>query len=279
MRIDPAQVVVVTETMSTTVTMDGKTGFVFICNAQLPFELVERNPRQQFCKFLCLRLNRAFGSRLQFRLQAGVIKLTGRLKDFVLLPRSFYRPTAEKVAPSLLGHFLIRHDGEGFCGGAIVEAEAYLADDPACHAAPGLTARNRVMFGEPGHGYVYFIYGVHFCVNAVCQPAGVAEAVLIRAIEPGFGETRLRQNRPAKKTSELTNGPGKLCQALGITRSLNGVDLCDWHSGVFIAENPKVTGFRRAHGPVVTTTRIGITQAAALPLRFYLAGSAFVSRR
>lgn len=183
------------------------------------------------------------------------------------------------VAPALLGHFLIRNTPEGPCGGAIVETEAYLVGDAACHAAPGLTERNRVMFGHPGHAYVYLIYGFHFCVNAVCRPAGVAEALLIRAVEANFGEPLMFAQRAAGKARDLTNGPGKLCQAMNITRKLDGADLCDARSELFIAENPQVKKFRMEHGPVVTTTRVGITKAAALPLRFYLDGSEFVSKR
>src|SRR5690242_19646501 len=112
------------------------------------------------------------------------------------LPRSFFEPSARGVAPLLLGHWLIRQSLAGPVGGPIVETEAYLVDDPACHAAPGLTLRNRVMFGPPGHGYVYLIYRYHFCVNAVCQPAGVAEAVLIRAVEPAVGQEFMRVQRP-----------------------------------------------------------------------------------
>ena len=114
------------------------------------------------------------------------------------LPSRFYEPSAQAVAPALLGHWLIRNTPKGPCGGPIVETEAYLVDDPACHGARGLTARNRVMFGAPGHGYVYLIYGFYFCMNAVCQPQGVAEAVLIRALEVGLGEEFMRQHRPVK---------------------------------------------------------------------------------
>lgn len=201
------------------------------------------------------------------------------MERFSPLPRSFYEPSAKIVASKLLGHFLIRNTMEGPCGGAIVETEAYLENDPACHGAPGPTPRNRVMFGAPGHGYVYLIYGLHFCVNAVCRPTGVAEAVLIRAIEPAFGEKWMRAQRPAARPDHLTSGPAKLCEAMNITRSLDGLDLCDVNSALFIAENPGVKEFCRKRGPIVTTTRIGITKAAAMPLRFYLDGSKFVSRK
>jgi DNA-3-methyladenine glycosylase len=135
------------------------------------------------------------------------------------------------------------------------------------------------MFGPPGHAYVYFIYGCHYCVNTVCQPAGLAEAVLIRAAEAEFGLEFLRAHRKVHQLRALTNGPGKLCEAMKIDRQLNGADLCDRRSGLFIAENPQVQVFREKRGPAITTIRVGITRAAELPLRFYLDGSAFVSRR
>lgn len=203
----------------------------------------------------------------------------GVLLNFRPLPRSFYEPSAKAVAARLLGHWLIRNTPAGPCGGVIVETEAYLIGDPACHAAPGLTKRNRVMFGEPGHAYVYLIYGLHYCVNAVCCPTGVAEAVLIRAVEATFGEDILRDNRKIHGRVHLTNGPAKLTEAMKIDRELDGVDLCDPAAALFIAQNPDVSRLRRRIGPVVTTVRIGITKAAALPLRFYLDGSEFVSKR
>ena len=135
------------------------------------------------------------------------------------------------------------------------------------------------MFGTPGHGYVYLIYGYYFCMNAVCQPRGVAEAVLIRAVEAELGEEFMRKRRPVNATRDLTNGPGKLCLAMDIDRGLDGVDLCDANSPLFIARNPAVERFRKERGPVVTGTRIGLTKAADLPLRFYLDGSPFVSQR
>jgi DNA-3-methyladenine glycosylase len=201
------------------------------------------------------------------------------ITNFKPLPRNFYEPSALIVAPELLGHWLLRDTPEGPVGGPIVETEAYVTGDAACHAAPGLTPRNRVMFGPPGHAYVYFIYGCHFCMNAVCQPAGMAEAVLIRAIEARFGLDFLRKERGLHERRSLTNGPGKLSDAMQIDRKLNGADLCDRRSALIIAQNPDVESFRQERGPLVTTVRIGITRAAELPLRFYLDGSAFVSRK
>lgn len=195
------------------------------------------------------------------------------------LSRSFYAPSAEAVAPALLGHWLIRLTPAGLAGGPIVETEAYLVGDAACHAAPGLTQRNRVMFGPPGHAYIYLIYGYHFCVNAVCRPPGTAEAVLIRAVEAEFGQSILFRQRAVAQERHLTNGPAKLCEAMGIDRELDGADLCDRRSGLIIAENPGAQAFRHNRGPIVVTVRVGITRAAELPLRFYLDGSAFVSKR
>ena len=196
------------------------------------------------------------------------------------LPPSFYAPSAEMVAPRLLGHWLIRNLPSGPSGGPIVEVEAYLAEmDPASHAFGGETPRNRTMFGPPGHAYVYLVYGFHFCVNAVCRRAGCAEAVLIRALEAEAGLEAMQHNRPAATTFAVSNGPGKLCAALAIDRTLDGVDLCDAASPLFIARNPEVGRFRRRRGPVATSARIGITKAAGLPLRFYLSGSPYLSRR
>ncbi len=194
------------------------------------------------------------------------------------LERSLYRTSAAKVAPRLLGHLLVRQMPAGLCAGIIVETEAYLDGDPACHGFCGPTARNGIMFGDGGFAYVYFIYGCHHCFNAVCGPLGTAEAVLIRAVEPCEGVPLMQVNRPVPAHS-LTNGPGKLCSALAIDRCLDGSDLCDASTPVFIARNSALQRTRRALGPIVTTTRIGINRARDLPLRHYLSGSAFVSRR
>jgi DNA-3-methyladenine glycosylase len=198
---------------------------------------------------------------------------------FKPLPRSFYEPAADVVAAALLGHWLVRNTPAGPCGGPIVETEAYLYDDPAAHSFIGETPRNRVMFGPPGHAYVYFIYGNHYCLNAVCRPPGYGEAVLVRAIEVEWGEPRMRAHRPVTSALELTSGPAKLCQALDIDRRLDGTDLCDPGSPVIIAANPRRELLLSQRGPLVTTTRIGIVKAADKPLRFCLAASPYVSRR
>ena len=195
------------------------------------------------------------------------------------LPREFYQPSAKIVAPLLLGHYLLRRTEKGLCGGEIVETEAYLSDDPACHAYKRETPRNRSMWGEAGNAYVYLIYGYHFCFNAVCQPKGIAEAVLVRAIEPNFGREILEANRPTLRERDLTNGPAKFCAALQIDRALDGADICDAASPLFIARNAQREKFIAQNAPLITTTRIGITQAADWPLRFYLHGSKFVSKR
>ena len=201
------------------------------------------------------------------------------MTEFQPLPESFYQPSAAKVAPALLGHFLIRRTVEGICGGAIVETEAYLSDDPACHGFGRETPRNRTMYGPPGRAYVYFIYGNHYCFNTVCHRTGVAEAVLVRAIEPLFGLELMRERRKVTKEFELTNGPAKFCEAMQIDRQHDALNICTAESSLFVARNPALKRFRQDRAPLITTTRIGISKAADLPLRFYLAGSSFISRR
>jgi len=205
---------------------------------------------------------------------------TGLEDSWQVLPRSFYEPSAAKVAPALLGRLLLRRTERGWCGGVIVETEAYLVNDPACHAFRGETARNRAMFGPPGHAYVYFIYGNHHCFNAVCGPPGQAEAVLVRAIEPLVGVEGMMERRRVSRRIQLTNGPGKLCAALDVERDLDGIDLCLRKGAQILIADPPWRRQCRAHlGPVETTPRIGISRAADLMLRFCLKGSAYVSRR
>jgi DNA-3-methyladenine glycosylase len=195
------------------------------------------------------------------------------------LPASFFERSARVVAPRLLGHFLVRNTPGGLAGGVIVETEAYLSNDPSCHGFRRETPRNRSMYGPPGRAYVYFIYGNYYCFNAVCAPPQVAEAVLVRAIEPRFGLTWMRANRPVDDPHELTSGPAKFCLALDIGRAHDGVDLCAANSPVYVARNPGLRQLRRRLGPVVNTTRVGITVATDWPLRYYLDGSHYVSRR
>lgn len=182
-----------------------------------------------------------------------------------------------------MGKVLVRREGRKLLAGRIVEVEAYLgAGDAAAHAAAGLTARNRVLFGPPGHAYVYLIYGNYYCLNVSCLPKGEAGCVLLRALEPlaGMREMARRRGLAADVAGEervlrqLTNGPGRLCQALGVTRSRdNGEDMTAANSRLWLADD----GFRPAR--VVTTPRIGITKAAEHPLRYVIAGSEFTSGR
>ena len=203
--------------------------------------------------------------------------------NFQPLPREFYAPTADLVAPALLGHFLLcQFENNGkteWLGGEIVETEAYLVGDPACHAYVRETPRNRAMWGDFGRAYVYRIYGNYLCFNAVCQPKGVAEAVLIRAIEPRFGLESMRKMRPVARDVELCNGPSKLCIALGISRDLDFCDLCDQNSPLLVAHNPDRAEFLQFKAPQIQCTRIGLTKAADWPLRWILGGSKSVSKK
>lgn len=189
--------------------------------------------------------------------------------DYEPLAAAFYARSAATAAPALLGHLLLHRISGEWVGGPILETEAYLAGDPASHSFRGRTARNNSMFLGPGHCYVYLIYGLHHGVNAVCGPEGVGEAVLIRAIAPQFGPGVMKANRPHAKNGLLTNGPAKLCQALGIGRAQDGLDLTGG-SQLTIMSNPERQQFLAACGPVQTTTRIGITRAAEEPLRWFI---------
>jgi DNA-3-methyladenine glycosylase len=187
-----------------------------------------------------------------------------------ILPRSFYARSTVEVARALLGKVLVH----GPTSGIIVETEAYLGgDDLASHSARGLTERTRVIFGPPGHAYVYLIYGMYQCFNLVAEASGRPGAVLIRALQPVSGVQLMRARRPAARHLEqLANGPGKLTLALGITRAHNGVDVTRGSLVVRQASGAEAT-------QIVVTPRIGITRSAELPLRFLLAGSGFVSAR
>jgi DNA-3-methyladenine glycosylase len=199
--------------------------------------------------------------------------------DLQPLERDFYAPSAESVSPALLGHYLLRRIEGQWIGGEIIETEAYTVGDPACHAYVRQSKRNATMFGQMGMSYVYRIYGSYFCFNAVCCEEGVAEAVLVRAIESTFGVETMRKLRPVKRDFDLTNGPSKLCIAQSINLELDGVDICNINSPLIIARNPNREEFLEARSPLVQTTRIGITKAADWPFRWFLGGSKFVSVR
>jgi DNA-3-methyladenine glycosylase len=188
-----------------------------------------------------------------------------------LSPDFYDRPT-EIVARELLGAILERRSPDGVTSGRIVETEAYLGpDDPACHAAAGLTKRNEALFGPPGTAYVYFIYGMHWCVNAVTRERGHGSAVLIRALEPLEGLALMQSRRGPVAPGELVNGPAKLCAALAIDGRLDGVRLD--RAPLRILEGSRPSDDRIAIAP-----RIGITQAADWPLRFFERDNPHVSR-
>lgn len=194
------------------------------------------------------------------------------------LSRAFFLRSAEAVAPELLGRYLVRElDGERVVA-RIVEVEAYLgADDPASHAYRGETARNAAMFLAGGHAYVYFVYGMHFCLNVVTERAGVAHAVLLRAAEiVGGGETAARRRGIAAGATPrlIAGGPARLCQALAIDRALDGVSL--WHGELTLREGEPVARRAIVHGPRVGVDYAG--EAAGWPLRFLVHGSSALSR-
>lgn len=196
--------------------------------------------------------------------------------QWTALAREFFDRVPEEVAPRLLGKVLVRRGRGKLLAGRIVETEAYLGEhDPAAHAASGRSARNDVLFGPPGFAYVYQIYGMHFCLNVSCLPNGTPGGVLFRALEPLVGFTEMQKNRGLGADAPLralASGPGKLCQAFGITRAAyNGADLTSAAGSLVLCDD----GF--VPSAVETTTRIGIRKAADLPLRFFLAGHSCVS--
>jgi DNA-3-methyladenine glycosylase len=182
----------------------------------------------------------------------------------------FYRPTLE-VARDLIDKYLITNRSGVLCGGKIVETEAYVGrEDRASHAWPGITERNKVMYGKPGYIYVYLIYGIHYCFNVVCEKDGVPGAVLIRAIEPEIGIEEMKKRRNKDKLTDLASGPAKLAQALKIAKddnekSLPRSDICFFESG------------EKQRG-IVCGPRIGITKAAHLDYRFFVKDNKYVSR-
>jgi DNA-3-methyladenine glycosylase len=197
-----------------------------------------------------------------------------------LMKRSFFEAPPEQLSPRLLGKIFARRTRSGWIAGRIVEVEAYLGPhndppDPAAHSYRGPTPRNQVIFGPPGHAYVYSIYGMYFCMNITCEPEGLAGCILLRALEPVSGLKQMARNRGLAddaKPSALTSGPSRLCQALDLTREQhNGLDLLDPGSPLQVLDD----GFQTSE--VFITVRIGIRHAVDLPLRFCIRSHACVS--
>ena len=190
-----------------------------------------------------------------------------------VLPRAFYERETEIVAREMLGTVLECETDVGLASGIIVETEAYLGEhDLACHAAAGRTARTEALYGPPGTSYVYFIYGMYWCFNAVTRTEELPSAVLVRALEPLSGTALMHKRRPGIRNEvDLTNGPGKLCTALGIVGSMSGKSL--QRKPLVIREGKPVPDEK-----VEVTTRIGITKSADWPLRWIVRGNRFVSR-
>ncbi len=181
------------------------------------------------------------------------------------LTKSFFNRSVHEVAPDLIGATLLVNG----VGGRLVEVEAYHHTEPAAHSFHGPTERNGVMFGPPGYAYVYRSYGIHWCLNFVCEPKGSASAVLIRALEPTAGLAVMRRRRGVADERLLGSGPGRLCQALGVTRA---------HNGLALDRPPFALFARQGEVEVVAGPRIGITKAAELPWRYGEKGSRFLSK-
>jgi DNA-3-methyladenine glycosylase len=181
------------------------------------------------------------------------------------LTKAFFRRSVHEVAPDLIGATLLFNG----VGGRLVEVEAYHHTDPAAHSYRGETARNAVMFGPPGYIYVYRSYGIHVCLNLVCEPKGSASAVLIRALEPTDGLPLMRRRRGLSELRLLCAGPGRVCEALGITAA---------HNGLALDEPPFSLFARTGEAEVIAGPRIGITKAAEKPWRYGLKGSVFLSK-
>jgi DNA-3-methyladenine glycosylase len=181
------------------------------------------------------------------------------------LTRAFFRRSVHEVAPDLIGAAMLFNG----VGGVIVEVEAYHQTDPAAHSFGGPTSRNAVMFGPPGYAYVYRSYGIHWCVNLVCEPKGSAAAVLIRAVEPTVGLAVMRRRRGVADMRLLCSGPGRVCEALRITHAHNGLAL----------DKPPFALFARTDAvEIIAGPRIGITKAVEKPWRYGLKGSRFLSK-
>lgn len=194
---------------------------------------------------------------------------SGRIKK---LKREFYNRHTLKVARDLLGKFLVVNKNGSKLSGKIVETEAYRGlYDPASHAYGGITPRNKIMFGEPGYAYVYFTYGMYYCLNVITERKGFPAGVLIRALEPRDGIEIMKKRKKKEKIDDLTSGPGKLCQALGIDKSLYGADLIS--NTIYLEDRGEKAG------KIDSTNRIGIDEGKEKKWRFYIKDNRFVSKK
>ena len=196
----------------------------------------------------------------------------------MILPRSFYERDAITVATGLLGCCLVHREDGFVTAGRIVETEAYLQGDPAAHSFRGRTPRTSVLFGPPGHAYVYFVYGMHWCMNVVTGTGEDRGAVLLRALEPVEGIPAMEERRKTKELRLLCSGPARLAQALAITGEFNGSSLLTGPLRIVSKDRSPVGGTRGTE-EIVQTTRVGISKAQDKPYRFYLKRSQHVSRR
>ncbi|WP_433469219.1 DNA-3-methyladenine glycosylase [Spirillospora sp. CA-128828] len=194
--------------------------------------------------------------------------------DGALLPRKFFDRPVDEVAPALLGHVITHRTPEGEVAARLTEVEAYAGPlDPASHAYRGRTQRNAVMFGPPGYVYVYFTYGMHFCMNLVCGPDGTSMAVLLRAGEIIAGEEIARERRPRSTVRDLARGPARLCQALGVAREQNGLDVCTPGGAMTVRQGEAADPASIRNGP-----RTGVNGAKDVPWRFWIDGDPTVSQ-
>lgn len=187
------------------------------------------------------------------------------------LRRCFYNRATLKVARELLGKYLVLKKDGNTLSGKIVETEAYIGQsDKASHASRGKTKRNEVMFGAPGYAYIYFTYGMYHCLNFVTEKENFPAAVLIRALEPEDGIEIMKKNRKTDIIENLTNGPGKVCMALGLDRKMNGIDLC--------SDILYVVDRNEKKGKIISTSRVGINLGKDKKWRFYIKDNKFVSK-
>jgi DNA-3-methyladenine glycosylase len=201
------------------------------------------------------------------------VPLDGAMISGTTLPRAFFDRPSEEVAPDLLGRVFTHRTPDGEVAVRLTEVEAYAGTvDPASHAYRGRTERNAVMFGPPGHAYVYFTYGMHFCVNLVCRPEGDASAVLLRAGAVVHGDELARARRPRSSVRDLARGPARLCQALEIDRRLGGADVCDRDGPLRILAGEPVE-----HSLIRSGPRTGVNGGKDTPWRFWIEGEPSVS--